>query len=254
VKCLDYEVWVAEQLGTYIQFQSDHHLPENFDFATVLNFWLRKFELSPSYVSAKLFGRTHNVLASWAERGNKPRLRATLNLCWVFGVSLIEFIQCQVPAKHDGRLRKSVDGQEPTISASHRRLINKPELEAQLSTILRENQFAMMSFSEICEKKLNRRDTVVREAFPDHARALAKRYLENRRLLGEMQRQQFCASIRTVAQFLHGRGIVPNYKTLSPFLLAHAGKLRCQWAIECLSRVRAELGYEDVGEQLLLPV
>jgi hypothetical protein len=68
-----------------------------------------------------------------------------------------------------------------------------------------------------------------------------------------MQRQQFCAAIKTAAKFLHSRGIVPNHKTLSN-LLSQPGKLRCQWAIECLAQVRAELGYEEVGEQLLLPV
>ena len=146
-----------------------------------------------------------------------------------------------------------MDWEERTISTSRRRPIDKFELEQQLLTVIRENRFAMMSFSEICKKKLGRGDIVVRQYHPELARTISKRYLENRRLLGEMQRQQFCAAIKTAAQFLHGRGIVPNHKTLSN-LLSQPGKLRCQWAIECLSKIRAELGYEEIGEQLLLPV
>jgi hypothetical protein len=122
-----------------------------------------------------------------------------------------------------------------------------------LTTVLRENQFARLSLSEICGQKLKRRATVARYVFPKLAKALAKRHPENRRLVAEMQRQQFCTLVLTAAEFLHGRGIVPNYKTLSPYI-AHAGKLRCHWAIEYLYRVRAELGYEDLGEQLLLAV
>jgi hypothetical protein len=146
-----------------------------------------------------------------------------------------------------------MDWEERTISTSRRRPIEKFELEQQLLTIIRENRFAMLSFSEICKEKLKRGDVVVRQYQPELAKTISKRYLENRRLLGEMQRQQFCTAVRTAAKFLHGRGIVPNHKNLKSYL-GQPGKLRSQWAIECLSQVRAELGYEDLGEQLLFPI
>jgi hypothetical protein len=111
----------------------------------------------------------------------------------------------------------------------------------------------MTSLSEICEKKLKRRDMVVRQVFPELTKAIAKRYLENRKQAAEIRHEQFCTAIKAWARRLHARGFVPNHKTLAPFLDTPT-KLRCDWAIAALTEVRIELGYEDEGEQLLLAV
>jgi hypothetical protein len=67
------------------------------------------------------------------------------------------------------------------------------------------------------------------------------------------KRNQFCALIETVARFLHARRIIPNYKTLQAYV-DNPGRLRCDWAIAAIKKVRIELGYEDLGEQLDLPI
>lgn len=111
----------------------------------------------------------------------------------------------------------------------------------------------MMPFSEICRSKLKRRDIVVRQHFPELARAIAKRHLDNRKTMAQVRQEQYCTGIKAFARSLHCRGVVPNHKTLAPFI-DQPGKLRCEWAIAALREVRAELGYEDIGEQLLLAV
>jgi len=111
----------------------------------------------------------------------------------------------------------------------------------------------MQSFDEICDKRLNRNPWVVRQYFPELAKAIAKRYLDNRKLMASIRQEQFCASIRAVSRFLHFRGTVPNHKTLAPYLDQPA-RLRCEWAIRALQEVKAELGYQNDGEQLILAV
>ena len=66
------------------------------------------------------------------------------------------------------------------------------------------------------------------------------------------RRKEYCAIVKSRARFLHSRGVVPNYKTLGPYM-DQPGKLRSSWAIEALREVRVELGYENQAEQLLLP-
>jgi len=253
IRSLDYEVWVAEQVSEYIAFQAKNSLPVDFNFTDVLKFWLQKFELRKSPSTAASIGVSNIAFDRWITRGILPKLRVTLNLCWVFGVTLVEFLEQRVPQNHDGKLRKSIEDRVRHAATSGRRRIDKPGLERELVSILRENRYAMMSFVEICEKKLKRGNFVVRQNFPDLSREISKRYLENRKLFAVLRHDQFCTAIKTVSRFLHSRGIVPNHKTLSPYLDC-ASKLRCAWAIAALSEVRIELGYEDAGEQLMLLV
>jgi hypothetical protein len=174
-------------------------------------------------------------------------------LCWVFGVSLRDFLDRKVPVSHDGKLQEPEDRGVRNISVSCRRPVDKPALENQLLTIIRENKFAMMPFRQICEEKLDRRDIVVRQYFPELSRAISQRYLDNKRLMAESRRAQFCVAIQATARLLHQKGMVPNHKTLRPYL-DRAGKLMCDWAIRALREVRIELGYEDQAEQLFLPI
>lgn len=253
IRDLDYEIWIAEQLGGYIQFQITDSLPPDFNYAATLKFWLEKFSFRVSKSSARELGASQAAMSNWTALNAIPRLRMTMNLCWVFGLSLLEFLQRQAPKNHDGKIRKPVDADVRYASAAGRRPIDKNKLEAALSSILRENKYAMMSFAEICEKKLNRRCTIVRDYFPVASRAIAKRYLENHKLTAQVGQQQYCTAVKAWSRHLHTRGIVPNHKTLKPFV-ERPSKLRCEWAMAALKEARIELGYEDTGEQLLLAV
>lgn len=250
---LEYELWIADQLGEFIQFQTTKCLPPNFDYTATLKFWLDRFELSHGPKSAELLGVRHVAFGNWLAGKAIPKLRATMGLCWTLGLSLLQYLQRETPRGHEGRLRTPAEVRVRHASASSRRRIDRPALEARLTTLLRENEGAMLSFHEICCKKLKRKPEVVRQTFPELSRTISRRYLDNRRLMADIRRQQYCAAMRTIAFFLHGRAITPNYKTLTPYL-DQPSKLRCAWAIEALREIRAELGYESNEEQLCLLV
>jgi hypothetical protein len=253
VKDLDYEIWIANQLGDFIRESATGTATNSHSYFECLHYWMEAFELRNASAVAKALGTTSAVVCTWLQEQSTPRLRTTLNLCWVLGVSLLEFVRRKIPESHDGRLRAPVDLRVPRAAASRLRPHDKSALEQELTAILRESRFAMLSFTEICERQLHRRELVVRRNFPELARAIAKRYLDNRRLMAEVRQQQFCAAIQTTARFLHARGIVPNHKTLSPYL-DRASKLRCAWALSALRQIRIKLGYENMDEQLLLPI
>lgn len=254
VKNLEFENWVAQQLGDFIVFQTNQSLDEILDLSDTLNYWFRKFEIPRSTVGARSLGVSQAALSIWLSNRTMPKLRTTLGLCWVFGLSLHEFLNRKLPANHDGKLRLPAAEVGVRRNAhNRRRIIDKAELHYKLTNILRENQSALLSFEEICKKRFNRSSGVVRKCFPDHARQIANRYLSNRQLFAEIRREQYCATIKTVARFLHSRNIIPNHKTMRQYLDQPA-RLRCAWAIAALREVRSELGFEDDGEQLLLPV
>jgi transcriptional regulator with XRE-family HTH domain len=253
IRNLDYEIWIAEQLGGYIAYQVNNSVGDDFDYNEVLQFWFRKFEIQNSVASAELLGVSQSAISIWLSTGAIPKLRVTLGLCWVFGLTLLEFLHRRLPASHDGKLRPPAEVKVRQNSVFRRRPIDRPELGAKLTEILRDNLYALLPFEEICEKKLDRGGFVVRQCFPDLAQSISKRFLANRRLLAEIRREQFCSAIKTVSRFLHSRGITPNHKTLQQYL-DRPTRLRCDWAIAALREVRAELGYEDDGEQLLLTV
>ena len=101
--------------------------------------------------------------------------------------------------------------------------------------------------------QLKRNDPVVRQTFPFLAKEIAQRYLRNRKLWALQQRDSYCAVIKTTSRFLHSIGVVPNHKTLKPYLKP-AGRLMTDYAREALHEVRVELGYYAEGEQLTLAV
>ncbi|MBI2518166.1 MAG: TniQ family protein [Opitutae bacterium] len=253
IKNIDYEIWIAQQLGEFIELQEGDTLKSDFAYTDTLRFWFDWFDLGASAASARMLGVSQPAICKWLGDKSIPRLRTTMNLCWVFGLTLRQFLSCAPPAEHDGKLRESIDAGTRHASVSRRRRIDKAKLGHDLTSILRDNKFAMLPFETICQEKLGRRAMVVRQNFSDEARAIARRYLDNRRLMAAIQREQFCAAIRTTAKFLHSRGIVPNHKTLAAFL-DRPSKLRCDWAIEALRQIRCELGLEDDGEQLALPL
>jgi hypothetical protein len=250
---LDYEVWVAEQLGEFIRFQTKESLPDDFSYTDTVKFWLNKFEIKNTKTAAAEIGASQQAVTNWLADGTRPRLRMTMNLCWVFGVTLLQFLKREVPSGHNGKLKPSIDAGTRHASPSRRRRIDKPALERELTRIIRSNDYAILSFTEICRKKLDRNDIVVRENFPELACAIAKRFLEGRKLLADVKRNQLCAAIQTYARYLHSRGIIPNHKTLQQYV-DRPTMLRCAWAIEALRQVRTELGYEDQDEQLLLAI
>ena len=253
IKDLNYEIWIAEQLGEFIRYQVNNRLPESYSYTRTLSFWLDKFNIKNTSSSAKELGASQQAISNWLGNQAIPRLRMTLNLCWVFGVSLMQFLKMEEPKGHDGKLQQSMEGGVRHNSPSRRRRIDKPALEKELTAILRSNRYATMSFSEICRSKLGRSDIVVRETFPELSKVISKRYLENRRLTSEVRRDQLCAAIFRYANFLHTRGIVPNHKTLSQYV-DRPSLLRCSWAITAIKEVRLKLGYEDEAEQLFLAV
>lgn len=251
IRNMDYEMWIAQEVASFVSSTTKDAFSQAIDFGAALRFWLRQFDLGDTAKAAKCLCEPQMSLIQWL-RGTKPRLRTTLSICWVMDLSLLEFIQCRVPSSHAGRLRSPVDLEGPKISSAARRPVDQNQLKRRLTTIVRENLYPMMSFSEICSRHLNRRDTVVREVFPDAARTISARFLANRQLLARVQREQFIGEIRAIAEFLHSQGIVPNYKTMRPYL-QRPGRLRCAWAIEALEIVRTELGYSE-SEQLLLGI
>ncbi len=253
IRDLDYEIWIAQQLGDYVAYQVSNSLDAKFAYTETLRFWFGKFEVQNSQAGARLLGVSQPAISIWLSTGAIPKLRVTLGLCWVFGLSLLEFLQRRLPEKHDGKLRPPAEARVRQNSVFRRRRIDRPAMGAKLTEILRDNLYALLPFEEICEKKLDRGGFVVRQYFPDLAQSISKRYLANRRLLAEIRREQFCTAIKTVSRFLHSRGITPNHKTLQQYL-DKPTRLRCDWAIAALREVRAELGYDDDGEQLLLAV
>ena len=148
IRDIDYEIWIAEQLGEYIRFQTANSLPGDFSYADTLHFWIEKFAVKLSKPYAKELGASQAAMTNWLRLGAIPRLRRTMDLCWVFGVSLLQFLQKTVPKNHDGKLRKSIDQGARYASASTRRRIDKNALESALSAILRENRYALMSFTK----------------------------------------------------------------------------------------------------------
>jgi len=123
IQSLDYEVWIAQQLGEFIEFQIQGSLPADFNYTETLRYWFDKFDLRKSRSSAAVLGVSQPSISIWFSTGAIPKLRATLNLCWVFGVSLLQFLRQEVPPAHNGILVKPIDTDRPQLFEPPRVLV-----------------------------------------------------------------------------------------------------------------------------------
>jgi hypothetical protein len=249
IKNIDYEIWVARELGNFIKYQASHELPTDLSFSLSFRFWLNKFGLKNDSKSSTQLGITTQAMHNWFSKKTKPRLRMTLNLCWIFNLPLLDFLLCQQPISHSGILRPSADAGERHATTSVRRPLDKSKMEIRLNNIIDQNLHALVSFSEICRKHIKRSDIFIRQCFPELSRKISQRYLHNRKLLAQLKQDQYCTAIKSIARHLHGNGIIPNHKTIAQYV-EQPGKLRCAYAIEALREVRVELGYYN-HERLL---
>ena len=249
IKNIEYEIWVATELGSFIQYQASHELPEALSFSTSFRFWLDKFGLKNNNKSCTQLGLPKQAYYNWLKFQAKPRLRMTLNICWILNLSLIDFLLCRQPDSHSCTLRPSADIGERHALTSVRRPLDKSKLELKLKNILDKNLYALIPLSEICRKHLQRREMVIRQYFPELSRKIGQRYLHNRKLFAQLKQDQYCTAIKSIARHLHGNGIIPNHKTIAQYV-EQPGKLRCDYAIAALREVRAELGYYN-HERLL---
>jgi hypothetical protein len=125
IKDLDYEIWIAEQLGEFIRFQTRNTLPVDFDYTGTIIHWFGKFGIKNTRAAAIEIGASQQAVTNWLNDQTIPRLRMTMNLCWVFGVSLLQFLKKEVPRDHDGKLRQSIDAGMRHNSPSRRCRIDK---------------------------------------------------------------------------------------------------------------------------------
>lgn len=253
IRDLDYEVWVAEQLGRFIQSQSKNPLPANFSYSETLQHWFQEFGIVRPKQLTECLGTTAASYHGWIGRKSIPRLRTTLNICWIFQLSLHDFLFRRRPENHDGKFRASIDNRHHGIRTGRRYKIDRHELESTLFGIIRNDLYPMDSFTDICTKRIKRREQVVRQYFPELARQIAGRYQRSRRDWAIQQKASYIAVLKETARFLSARGIVPNHKTLRS-RLPNPGKLMCDYARQALHEVRVELGYYAEGEQLELPI
>jgi transcriptional regulator with XRE-family HTH domain len=251
VKDIEYEVWITNQIANCVRHVANGgQLCQN-GFVDCLAYWANRFEFKKPADIAKAFGCSGSSVSNWMTDKSVPRLRMTVNIAWVFGVGLVEFLNKVIPPSHSGRLQAPQEPFTRYVGTSRRRPIDRHKMEEELRAIIRENRYPTLSFREICEQKLKRGPTIVRDYFPELAKELARRNLGNRRLKAQVEKNQYCESIRTYAKILHEKGIIPNHKTLAHFI-DHPSRLRCSWAVEALKQIRLELGYETNDEQLEL--
>lgn len=253
VKNMAYEVWVAEQVGDGIAAaaRGERLCPK--PFSKVVKHWLDLFEIRSPWNAGKLIGTGDNAVINWLTHGAKPQLRSTLNMCWVFGVGLRDFLKMRVPQNHDGKLRPTCEANRRAAAPSRRVPIDRKKMESDLLLILHKPKYLDLSFTEICHTKIKRREVIVRQYFPDLAKKISARYLKYRKVVAEEKRHNYCEKLKAMARILHSFHIVPNHKNLASHM-SPAANLRCEWAIKALDEVRAELGYSDPNNQLWLPI
>lgn len=252
IRSMDYEVWVADQIGDCIAAIAKGSDIAPYSFHRVLQHWFDLFEIRTPGEAAKLTGSGDFAISNWLNQEAIPRLRSTLNLSWVFGVSLRDFLSLSVPNDHDGRLRGSVEPNARQIGKSRRVPIDRRGLEQHLAKIIKKDLYPDSSFAEICRSKIKRNEVTVREYYPDLAKMISARFLKNRRETAQKKRRIYAAAIRAAALEVYREGKIPNHKNLKEYIKPYS-ILRSEWAMAELHAIRAQLGFEIPDPQLELP-
>ncbi len=194
--------WASQQMGELVAFGEDLR---DVSFNVAFREWLSYFGIKRNRDASNLFGVSHLSIDPWREN-RIPDLVNVLNICWCFRTSLLDFLRIRMlPMDDSAGPRESPIASHKRQKPHHRRRIDKVDMEKQLRKILQEDKYPHLSFSKICQNKLDRRVSVVRGYFPDLAKAISARFRERRADSAKITRAGNIAHIKEAAAILRAK-------------------------------------------------
>lgn len=187
IKDMRYEIWVAEQTEDLIEALRLGELQEDFSWSAVIRFWLDHFALTGKRgVAQRVFEINPSSLGLWVRGEQQPTMQHLFNFAWVLGVDVLSFLGKKVPDNHDGSLRPSLMYKSKDKTAP-KRPIDRPKILRRLRSIIDDDLYPYEPFSRIA-KRIGRGQAVLRQTFPEEAKYLGQRFMENRKIKARLRR------------------------------------------------------------------
>lgn len=232
---LEYSVWVARVVGEMIAYSGD---TSKFNFSDGFKKHLDYFGISSAADASKLLKVSHISIESWISGQSVPRFDQFLNVCYCMRVSPVEFFSQELMRVGTiTQLRDSPKKTRTAIATSKRRPVDRLAMEDQLLNDIASRAFIHMHFREYCEKRFNRRDSIVRQYFPKLAREFVA---QNQKFSAYAKRTTQAgrnAEVIEAARICIAEKLNVNHKNLR-FFLRQPGMLMSQWARDLVKLIK----------------
>lgn len=176
---------------------------------------------------ARLTNNSKVTLWDWVYGGRLPTLGKILDICFMFKMSLMEFLSMDFPLGFQLNVENEQKEEGKVIA---RRKINKSELKNKLETVLFKKNY--LSLSEVA-KILEYDRKVLMANFPDICRLIVKQHKEY--CIQQKQNRDFelIRNIDKAVEHLYENEVYPSRREIEKFLgkpgLLHERGLREEW-------------------------
>ena len=188
---------------------------------------------------ARLIGLPRNQVWMWSKTQVLPQLLALLKICYVFKLSLLEFLT-------EDNLKVSCSGDVQFIN-QHKielrgRITDFTSVEKSLKLILSKSQEEPPSLTAVAKQLGVNRRTLTRR-FPELCHAISNQYIEYKKARRLKQIQKCTYEIEKAVVELNRRGIYPSESNVSK-LIFQPGYFREKEVRAALKKARQKLGIQ----------
>jgi transcriptional regulator with XRE-family HTH domain len=188
---------------------------------------------------ARRLGMPKNTVWMWHTGKVLPQLNVLLKICYLFEISLLDFIQNDISVNPCEVSAEKPSTQHRTKRASSRPFDSNKVREALLAVLVSKEE-PPPTMKDVAQQLEHDRRTILRH-FPDLCHAISAKYLKHREASRLNIIEQYCQEVRQATLHLHRHGEYPTEARVSE-LLTKPGCLRYKKVRAALHEAKCELG------------
>lgn len=233
----NWQVWVINNLGSILANSPNLSIIAKEQVAQSLQASIEQTTQGNIAAFARLIGFPKNQVWMWSKGKVLPQLSVLLKICYLFNLSLLEFLTNNKLKLNFCSNSKSVNQDRISLK---KRISNLIFVEKSLKSILSESPEKPPSLTAVAKQLGFNRRTLTR-SFPELCQAISARYLEYRKSCRLQKIQQCTLEIEQAVVELDKKGIYPSESNVSK-LLSQPGYFREKEVRAALNKARQKLG------------
>jgi len=232
-----WQVWIINNLGSILATSSNMPIIAREKVAQSLSMCIEQTTQGNIAAFARLIGLPRNQVWMWSKSQVSPQLLALLKICYVFKLSLLEFLT-------EDNLEVNCSGDVQFIN-QHKielkgRITDFASVEESLKLISSQSQEKPPSLTAVAKQLGVNRRTLTRR-FPELCQAISCKYIEYKKTRRLETIQKCTCEIEKAVVELNRQGIYPSESNVSK-LISQPGYFREKEVRAALTKARQKLG------------
>jgi transcriptional regulator with XRE-family HTH domain len=204
---LSFQLWVVENVGEILAAATElQSRPLRGNLARSTSSVIDYCYEGVAKKLATTLGKSKSSVWGWKSGSNKPSLGKILTLCYVAGISLLDFLTSEGSIKSGYFNQRAFTNKKSVkiIKAPPRKINNAKDVKLKLTKYLNPDvePIPMVRVAEF----IGYGEKLLRKKFPELCKQISQRYLSSKKKLSEKRRSDFVEDITSAVSYLHSSG------------------------------------------------